>query len=126
MRTKEDNILKIAEFYERDLMKTGAYEEFDESELQEIFSCLMRDYRKVVKRATEEGIDAEDTESKAYRNEFKTSPFAEKEEIIERVKNRIASLVEACSVPPKDIEDKYSREKDVVSMMEDGCVDIEY
>ena len=119
MRTKEDNLLKLAELYREDLMRDGSYEEIDEEDLKKVFSRLMKDYKRMIKKCSSEGIDADDVESSTYIEEFKTCCPEEKEELIERISDRIASLIDVCETVPEDIEVKYAREKDLVSLMEE-------
>jgi len=97
-------------------MKDGAYDEFNEEDLERTFSKMIQDYKKMVKISYEEGLDV-DEDPKDFKNEFKNSSLDEKEEIIDRVKDRITSLVEVCDTVPEEIEEKYSREKDLVALM---------
>jgi hypothetical protein len=119
MRTKEDNLLKIAESYREDLMNNDEYEDISEEDLKKVFSTIMKDYKRMIKKCSLEGIDAVDTESDSYIDEFKNCCVEEKEDLINRIKDRIGFLIDACETVPEDIEEKYSVEKDLVSMMEE-------
>jgi hypothetical protein len=114
MRTKEDNLLKIAEKYEKDL--DSSYLDIDEQQFNKIFSFLLKDYRKIYKVCNEEGLETEAINIKECKEEFKMSTAEEKEDMINRIEERIASLSEACLNPPEDIDRKYAREKDLVDL----------
>ena len=114
MRTKEDNLLKLAEKYEEGF--TSDYDCMDERELNRLFASVIKDYGRVYNRCSSEGADPGDSEAKDYREDFKVSTAEEKEDLIARVEERIASLAEICDIVPKDISNKYSREKDLVSL----------
>jgi len=116
MRTKQDNLLKLAEKYEEGF--SSEYDDIDEKELNKLFASVVRDYGRMYKRCSKEGVDTGDSEAKDYKDDFKLSTSEEKEELINRVKDRIASLAEECEVVPEDIDNKYSRTKDLVSMFE--------
>lgn len=114
MRTKEDNLLKIAAKYEEEF--SSDYENLDEKELNKIFSSVIKDYGRIFKRCSTEGVDAGESEANDYKKDFKISTAEEKEELINRVEERIASLIEICEEVPNDIDEKYAREKDLVTL----------
>ena len=114
MRTKEDNLLKLAEKYEESF--SSDYDDMDEKELNRLFASVIRDYGRIYKTCSREGLDAGDSDLKEYKDNFNISTAEEKEELIGRVKERIASLAEACETSPDDISEKYSREKDLVTL----------
>jgi hypothetical protein len=110
MRTKEDILLKLANNYEKEFQDS----ELSENDLNDIFISLVKDYNKLHRKCSSEGIDAGELETKEYKKAFKISTSDEKEELIDRVKNRISCLISACDDVPEDIEEKYCEDFDYV------------
>jgi len=114
MRTKQDNLLKIAERYAESSFLD--YDYMDEKELNKFFVSVIKDYGRIYKKCSDEGLDLDGFDGKEYNEDFKVSSSEEKGRLIERIENRIASLIDICDIVPDDIIDKYSREKDLVSI----------
>lgn len=117
MRKKEDNLLKLAQKYEESFILD--YDDMSEKEINKMFSSVIKDYGRLYKRCKIEGLDPGSSEENDYKSDFKISTAEEKEDLIKRVKDRIASLLEVCENVPKDIDEKYSNVKDLVSMFEE-------
>jgi len=117
MRKKEDNLLKLAEKYEESF--SFMYDDIDEKEINKLCTSVIKDYGRIYKICKIEGLDPGDSEEIDYKNDFNVSTAEEKEDLIKRVKDRIASLLEVCEKVPNDINRKYSNVKDLVSIFEE-------
>ena len=115
MRTREDNLLKVANEYECSLLDNGYNECYDLQELAETFKEVITDYKKMVKVCEEGGIDTGESDIHKYEYEFEEGDIDNKEEIIDKIKERIISLVEICDDIPKNIDRKYI--KDLVDII---------
>jgi len=119
MRKKEDNLLKLAEKYEESF--SSDYDDMDEKEINKLFASVIKDYGRIYKRCKIEGLDPGTSEEKEYKEDFVISTAEEKEDLIKRVEDRIASLLEVCERAPRDINKKYSKVKDLVSIFQEDA-----
>lgn len=107
MRKIEDNLLKIADRYEKKLNDGGYDDCFGDVELADTFKEIMEDYKQLIKTCKKEGIDVGSSDVKEYKEEFETSTIEEKEIVIDRIKDRILSLINVCENIPAKIGQKY-------------------
>lgn len=118
MRQKEDNILRIAEMYKKSFKDTELdFEESEDDDLFSVFADVIKDYFKIMRRCSKEGVDVGSSDIDVYKDDFQSSSAEQREEIIERIKERIVSLMELCEKVPEDIEKKYT-EQDLVSIFD--------
>ncbi len=119
MRTKEDNLLKIANSYESSMIDDGIYDEFSDDEMRALFNTLVSDYRKVVKICKKDGIDVGDAIEDVDEcvDAFEEANFDNREEVLDKVKERILILINLCDEIPDKIMKKYC-EKDLLDIIE--------
>ena len=114
MRSKEDNLLKIANSYKQSLINDGFCDSFTENDLADNFDEIISDYRRLLRLYKKEGIEISDSLNvNDELKEFEVSDIDDKEDIIERMKDRIQNMIKESEVPPpaklvkKYCEDSY-------------------
>jgi len=109
MRIKEDNLLKVADDFEKSLIDQGYDSCFDDKDLADTFKEIMDDYKTVVKSCDKEGIDIGNDEINEFKENFICAELlSEKEVLIEEIKEKIISLMNLCDNIPEKISEKYA------------------
>ena len=120
MRTKEDNLLKVADEYESSLLDNNFDNCYNNVELAATFKEIITDYKKIIKICENEGTDIGETCVVKYEYDFEESSADDKEEIINTIRDRIISLIEMCDEVPETIDRKYIKDLvDIINNCED-------
>lgn len=104
------SLLTVADEFEKNLSEMGFEECYNEVELAETFKGVMSDYKKMIKTCEKEGLDVGEFELDKYEEEFVSGEVDEREEMIERIKERIISLIDVCESVPQKISQKYTKD----------------
>ena len=97
-------------------------ESVEDESLSDIFKEAISDYKRLIKRCKNEGLDLSSCDYEEYSKEYKTSTTIEqRREIFASLQDEIKNLLDSCDLPPKDITKKYS--DDLVTRIENGIID---
>lgn len=118
MKNMEDNLMKIAQGYEDEL---SLYEDVNEKEIDDIFSEIFSDYKKIIKACETEDIEVENDipEISKINND---GSFDDKLQSIEKMKKDIVDIIEECDIS-NIISEKLLRKymiRDFVQFIEDS------
>ncbi|MFZ4399411.1 MAG: hypothetical protein ACOYO1_05195 [Bacteroidales bacterium] len=116
MRVREDKLLKIADNFEKSLIEDGFESFFDHEQLVKAFKEIMTDYKKIVNVCKKESIDVGETNISEFKENFDDGDLSDKEDIIDKIRERVVSLMNICNNVPEKIVERY--DQDLVDIIE--------